>query len=196
VEPTNDQRVRWRNGAKNSAKERPRALTGSPCRPNFVSSAGELLDLAGVESVSGSPLIGVDSWIYQVWNVLVKRDMHLTWLALIGVGVWVVCIWIAHQSWSEDPRHVLALYAIWVAFAAGGLYAMGEAFLELYGAAGLLGIGYYVGRAIINQAYADIRPDERDQRRRFYTVVQIVVVIAVILSVGWLVGIDWRDVLG
>ena len=100
----------------------------------------------------------------------------------------------ANEGWEKikEARWPLLFFVAMVVLL---FWTIGPPLLALYGIIALATAGYYVGRAIINQAHADIRPDDSDSRRRVYTAVQIVVFVGIVWVVGEVAGVDWRDVL-
>jgi hypothetical protein len=120
------------------------------------------------------------------------------WLAIAGIVSILVCFWAGYDTWHQQrgtPRELWLLVSFFVAFSALAFWGFGEEFLKLYGGFGLIAVGYYVGRAIINQAHHDLRPDDSETRRRLYVAVQITVVVSVIWVIGLLIGVDWRHFL-
>lgn len=70
---------------------------------------------------------------------------------------------------------------------------LGRVVFVFYGWLALLMIAFYVGRALINQAHADLRPDSSSQRQTAYTVAVVGVVLAVVTALGHSLGVSWQE---
>lgn len=107
-------------------------------------------------------------------------------LTVLGACFVLFTLWRIGQDYERKEAWILGVFA--AGYAAMMFWA---GFAALFGFFALAGAGFYSGKAIINQAHSDIRPDESEGRRRLYTIVQVAVSFGILWLVGWLVGIDW-----
>ena len=116
--------------------------------------------------------------------------MDENFLAVIGVGVILISLGAALKQMSQEGYTLKTGWRLFAILLGMLALVVWIGLLPLYGIIGVGWVGYLVGRAILNQADKDIRPEQSENRKRLYTTVQIVVVVGIIWLVGW---VAFRD---